>query len=595
MDYRESITIVSGYKRSGTSLMMKLVQELGVPPHYDDKFEDYLKNDYGAENPYFYEDKDLVHKGFGAEFAPKLVGKVVKIFTYGLENIPPKEIPRCKIIVMCRNKKCVEASIGVYKQEAKKGHLTLQDDLCNLAQLDHHVVAKQYGGHIVDYDELCDNPEKTIPLLANYLGIKDYDLGAAVTIVNPKLRHHTSPKNNSTSSATLTPRATTTMLCAGIWVVLLHVLSVMCHGLERVCTSVARPFLTELVHTFLAFWVFLFELTYQGLSYISLRLYTTKNVSPVEPGDCTDAVLSVIIPVYNEEDGIGRVLRRLLKSAVDLNRLEVVIVDAGSIDKTMERVDRVRAEAKCETVEAKKEFIKQAKATSGSIGSASSNVYVQRNSGLRIMTVNAPGGGRGSTIAAGVAAASGSMLLLLHADCLAPPRFDRLVRNALASTGVVGAAFQFKVDRNTLGSSPLAGLMVMELAVGIRSSMFEFPWGDQGIALRREQYDRLGGQKKMEKYPIMEDLTLVQNLRQLGIKGGGQIKILEAPMLCSGRRWRRTGIWRATLLNQILIEWYEQGATAQQIFDYYYSDTAGEAGVMPSWISRLIRIIDLSP
>ena len=117
--------------------------------------------------------------------------------------------------MMCRNKKCVEASIGVYKQEAKKGHLTLQDDLCNLAQLDHHVVAKQYGGHIVDYDELCDNPEKTIPLLANYLGIKDYDLGAAVTIVNPKLRHHTSPKNNSTSSATLTPRATTTMLCAG--------------------------------------------------------------------------------------------------------------------------------------------------------------------------------------------------------------------------------------------------------------------------------------------------------------------------------------------------------------------------------------------
>ena len=35
----DSIVVVSGYKRSGTSLMMKLVQQLGVPAYFDDSFE----------------------------------------------------------------------------------------------------------------------------------------------------------------------------------------------------------------------------------------------------------------------------------------------------------------------------------------------------------------------------------------------------------------------------------------------------------------------------------------------------------------------------------------------------------------------------
>jgi len=218
-------------------------------------------------------------------------------------------------------------------------------------------------------------------------------------------------------------------------------------------------------------------------------------------------------------------------------------------------------------------------------------VYVDSKSGLRIMTVSAPGGGRGRTIAAGVAAASGDLLLLMHADCLAPPRFDRMIRNSLSTRGIVGAAFQFKLDRSTLGDTPLPGLVVMEHAVGIRSSMLQFPFGDQAIALHRAQYDLLGGETNMAQYPIMEDLALVQSLREYGAKGAGRLQILAAPMLCSGRRWTKIGVWRATLLNQILISWYDQGATAQQIFDFYYSST--DPGVMPSWISRLVRLINL--
>jgi hypothetical protein len=60
----EHVAIVSGYKRSGTSLMMRCLKEMGKAVHFDSKFESYLMNEYEAENPYFFEDKRMVHDGF---------------------------------------------------------------------------------------------------------------------------------------------------------------------------------------------------------------------------------------------------------------------------------------------------------------------------------------------------------------------------------------------------------------------------------------------------------------------------------------------------------------------------------------------------
>ena len=54
--------VVTGYKRSGTSLMMALVEKLGVKLHYCQEFEAALRAHHGGKNDFYYEDAKLSAK-----------------------------------------------------------------------------------------------------------------------------------------------------------------------------------------------------------------------------------------------------------------------------------------------------------------------------------------------------------------------------------------------------------------------------------------------------------------------------------------------------------------------------------------------------
>jgi GT2 family glycosyltransferase len=69
--------------------------------------------------------------------------------------------------------------------------------------------------------------------------------------------------------------------------------------------------------------------------------------------------------------------------------------------------------------------------------------------------------------------------------------------------------------------------------------------------MTREIFRKSGG---FPEIAIMEDFALVSKLRKLG-----RIKILPATVVTSGRRWRELGIFRATVLNQVLIGGYLLG------------------------------------
>ena len=105
----------------------------------------------------------------------------------------------------------------------------------------------------------------------------------------------------------------------------------------------------------------------------------------MQPMAGTSARLSVIIPAQNEAQRIGQVLNRVLQASP----WEVIVVDGHSIDRT---------------------------------------AYIAKAADATVITSEPS---RARQMNAGAAAASGDVLLFLHADTLLPPHFDRHVFDVL--------------------------------------------------------------------------------------------------------------------------------------------------------------------
>ncbi len=208
--------------------------------------------------------------------------------------------------------------------------------------------------------------------------------------------------------------------------------------------------------------------------------------------------ISIIIPTLNEESEVSR--WRELTSWVG----EVMIVDGGSTDQT---------------------------------------VSLARSQGLRVEVCRA---GRGAQMNYGARLASGRVLLFLHADTRMPPDFAGLI---------LAGAFSLAIDK----AGP--GLKFIEHCANLRARLFQLPYGDQAIFLRRDDFLQLG---EFPETPIMEDFLFI---RKAGKQG--RITILPEAVLTSARRWRRLGIIRATLINQLVILGFYAGVPLHKLSALY--------------------------
>jgi rSAM/selenodomain-associated transferase 2 len=220
-------------------------------------------------------------------------------------------------------------------------------------------------------------------------------------------------------------------------------------------------------------------------------------------------VISVIIPVLNEANVIEQVLAQIHAAA----SIEIIVVDGGSHDQTVEIVKAL---------------------------------------GDRVIH-SAPG--RAYQMNAGAEAATGEILLFLHADTYLPPGFTDLVCQTLAQPKTIAGAFSLKID----GHQP--ALRWVERGVNWRSRYFQMPYGDQALFLKAETFHRLGG---FPELPIMEDFELVRQLRRKG-----KVAIAPASVLTSARRWEKLGVLRTTLLNQVIIAAYLLGVSSEKIVRWY--------------------------
>jgi hypothetical protein len=120
----------------------------------------------------------------------------------------------------------------------------------------------------------------------------------------------------------------------------------------------------------------------------------------------------------------------------------------------------------------------------------------------------------------------------------------------------VGGAFDLGIlsDRNIF--------RITECYVGLRTRITRVPFGDQGIFLRKEHFDRIGGYREI---PIMEDVELMTRVR----KAGGRICMIPAKVTTSPRRWEREGIVRGTLRNWMLQFLYFVGVPPERLARFY--------------------------
>jgi rSAM/selenodomain-associated transferase 2 len=168
--------------------------------------------------------------------------------------------------------------------------------------------------------------------------------------------------------------------------------------------------------------------------------------------------------------------------------------------------------------------------------------------GLGARVMSAPRG-RGPQLAAGVAAARGEWLLLLHADTRLEPSW----RRAVIGPGQAGY-FRFTLDSNDSRARRL------ERAVAWRSRVLALPYGDQGLLIHRDLLASVGGIRPL---PLMEDVDLVRRL------GRRRLVALDAAAITSAARWQRQGWYRRSLRNLACLALYFAGVPPRLIARLY--------------------------
>ncbi|NQU71963.1 MAG: glycosyltransferase [Rhodospirillales bacterium] len=190
--------------------------------------------------------------------------------------------------------------------------------------------------------------------------------------------------------------------------------------------------------------------------------------------------VSVIIPTLNEHDNLTRLLTELGGEANETD--EIIVVDGGSTDGTID----IAEQAAC-----------------------------------RLLT--APRG-RGQQLARGANDATGEILFFLHADCRLPAGgLGEIRKRITADPDIVGGNFRLLFDGDTKFDRWLNGFYAWNRRRGIY-------YGDSGIFVRRDAYQRLGGIKPIA---LMEDYDFVRRME----RAGKTICIEHPPLVTSSRRF----------------------------------------------------------
>lgn len=222
--------------------------------------------------------------------------------------------------------------------------------------------------------------------------------------------------------------------------------------------------------------------------------------------------ISIIIPTYNEADGIGRLIQYLQEHGGNHVK-EIIVSDGGSIDDTV------------------------------SIATAAG-----------ALSTLSPDKGRAAQMNHGASLATGTIFYFVHADTFPPSSYAADIIAAINS-GYAFGRYRTKFDSNKK--------ILLFNAWFTRFDLFICYGGDQTLFMDRNQFQKIGGFNGSMR--IMEDYDIVTRAKSTG----ALYKIFPSAALVSARKYETNSWLRVQTANYTIIRMYKKGATQKEMAERY--------------------------
>ncbi len=227
--------------------------------------------------------------------------------------------------------------------------------------------------------------------------------------------------------------------------------------------------------------------------------------------------LSIIIPALNEASAIEKTLSQL-HSLRNEAEFEIIVSDGGSCDKTVELARRYSA-----VVQGEK--------------------------------------GRGAQLNLGARHASGRVFFFVHADMVVPKGALMEIMQKIEIEGFDGGGFSNVFSTHNRKIKRLGRIMNLRFLNNDHAGNLTF-FGDNGIFVRREAFESLGGFKQI---PIMEDYDFSKRMRDRF----RVVRIENPKLIVSPRRHIEAGFFQTRFQWMAIKRLYQLGVSPNFLAKLY--------------------------